>query len=468
MAPAVLDRPRDPVLADSEERLERYLQRRSLSGLVVREPVIPAEELPRVLRELEHGVIKDMGLGDRALEAVKRGEATIVMHPETGERRLVPVAKGGALGQGAVYQRNLPMPGTYDINPTLFAAKTARNQKTYAQIAHPGFGASFNQRVDAVGVVSRLLLIFEGTVTSTATPATVVPGAYPWNFAKSIVVSANGLNQLFACEGLDLRALMRVRNAKHFFDRESSFAIPGASSAGTLRLIWEIPLAYDDSLIGAVFAQTEETSLSITVTTPTSAEMFSANPPASFTNSNWRVVAEFYSIPTADSQAGRVIVIPDLTQLHGVVARDDGNVAAGSDHIAPLTRTGGILLRTLQRFDDPNPGDIDPGGSTLGGNITSHRFRYGGNVVPVDIPGFTKRLINEMDYGDAVLPSIDTVAAGTAASYIVDDYVIDSPLRDVIHLTGITEAQMINAVRAGLTINAGAKFHTVQEAMTAG
>jgi hypothetical protein len=42
-----------------------------------------------------------------------------------------------------------------------------------------------------------------------------------------------------------------------------------------------------------------------------------------------------------------------------------------------------------------------------------------------------------------------------------------SPMRDAIHMLGITEAQMVNSVNSGVTINAGAKVHTVQEAMVA-
>ena len=72
-----------------------------------------------------------------------------------------------------------------------------------------------------------------------------------------------------------------------------------------------------------------------------------------------------------------------------------------------------------------------------------------------------------MDYNDAILPTIDAVSGGAAPAYLVDDFVVDSPMRDAIHMLGITEAQMVNSVNSGVTINAGAKVHTVQEAMVA-
>src|SRR5205823_2148577 len=106
---------------------------------------------------------------------------------------------------------------------------------------------------------------------------------------------------------------------------------------------------------------TEETFLNLTVATAALLDLFSANGGA-YSASNWRVVTEFYSIPTVDSQNGRVLVLPDITQLHGIVARDDPFAAAG-DVTSPLTRTGGILLRILQRFDNATPGSLDPGGA---------------------------------------------------------------------------------------------------------
>jgi hypothetical protein len=380
----------------------------------------------------------------------------------------VPRVSGGALGTGAVYARNLPAPGSFVIDPVQFAMQTSRNRKTSVATPHPGFGSSFAFRADAVGIIGRMLLIFEGTYTSTATPATATR-QWPWNLAAQVTVSANGINNLFACDGADLRALMRVRNKDYFLDRESAFAIPGASASGGHRLVWELPLSYDDSLIGAVFAQTEETFLNVVVQTGASGSLFSANPGSYAAAANWRVMTEFYSIPQIDTKAGRMLLLPDITQLHGVVSRSDPLVLP--DTVSPLTRTGGILLRILQRLDnDPvQIGNVDPGAS-----VQSHRFRYGGNVVPLDVPGSIIRLQNEMDYGDAVLPASDVVSGGTPPAYMVDDFVVNSPLRDTIHLAGITEAQVINTLGAGtigtaVTITGGALgVHTVQEAMVAG
>lgn len=429
-----------------------------LSGFEIREPVAPPELIAEGLRQRHL-------FSDREWDMVQQGRAQLVERPDApeGQRlRVVPLVGGGSLGQGAIYQRNLPAPGSYVVDPVRFAALTSKNRKVSVGQAHPGYGAGVTFRFDAVGVIGRAILIFEGTGTSPAT-APVATRQWPWNFAKSWTLSANGINNLFACQGADLRVLGRVRNPRMLFDRESSFAIPANTASGTIRLIYELPLAFDDSLIGAVFAQTEETSLALTLTMAAQADLFTiAGNALTFTNATWRLITEFFSIPTVDDQDGRRLVIPDITQLHGVVSRDDPLTAVG-DVYSPLTRTGGILLRTLQRVDNLDAGSLDPTAS-----ITSHRFRYGGNVVPLEVPGSVARWQNEVDYGDAILPTSDAVSGGTAPAYMVDDFVVDSPVRDVIHMQGITEAQLINTIAAGTVVNAGAMVHTVQESMVAG
>lgn len=366
-----------------------------------------------------------------------------------------------ALGSGGVYERNLPAPGSFIIDPVEFAVRTSRNRKSNPPVAHPGFGSSWSQRIDAVGIVSRIFIMFEGTQTG-AVGAAAGTRQYPWNLLGRIRVSANGINNLFNCEGLDLRALMRVRRPYLWQDRHSLFVLPtGAANAQTLKLLWEVPLAYDDSLVGAIFAQTEETHLNVEVDVPSSAELYSANVPV-FSNSTWRILVEFFSIPIVDSKAGRKLVLPDITQLHGVITRDD-NLSAVGEHIAPLTRTGGILLRVMQRFDNTDAGNLD-----VAADVDAHGFRYGGNVDTIRYtPSEFALWQNELDYGDRVLPAADVVAAGSPPEYVVDDFVRASAVRDAVHMLGITEAQMVNQIRAAAAINAGAVVHTVQEAMVA-
>ena len=392
------------------------------------------------------------------LELLATGRAHVFV--KDGQELLLPSHRGGSVGSGAVYARNLPAPNTYRIDPVRFAILTSRNEKTYAAMSWPGFSSKVSQRIDKVGVVSKMWILFDGTMTPGASsPTTRQP--YPWNLISRLKVSANGISNLFYCDGLDLRALERVRKG-FFFDREQTMTLPtGGGAAVDLELIWEVPLAFDESLVGAVFAQTEDNELSVEIETPASNDVFATNAPTmagSFT-----VIVEFFSLPYEDSKEGRTLILPDIRQLHGVVAKDDAVTGVG-EHTVNLMRTGGILTRILQRFDNAYPGGA--GSDDLGNIISSHKFRYGSNVVPRDLPGAVLRRRNQADYGDRILPASDFNSGDV--DYFVDDFVKANSVRDVIHLLGVTEPQILNQIVSGTTVNSGAVMHTVQEHMVAG
>jgi len=161
----------------------------------------------------------------------------------------------GAVGTGAAYLKNLPAPNTYVIDAVTFAKETSRNRKAYPAQTVSGYGGQAGQKIDATGVVGRIRLIVKCTLTGSGVTGTAT-SQWPWNLVKQVTVAANGINNLFSCDGLDLRALQRVRNP-YFLDREAAYAIPVTSGTSAIVLIYEIPLAFDDeSLMGAVFAQT--------------------------------------------------------------------------------------------------------------------------------------------------------------------------------------------------------------------
>jgi len=298
-------------------------------------------------------------------------------------------------------------------------------------------------------------------MTNNGVAAPTPTSQWPWNILKTVTVAANGINNLFSCDGLDLRALQRVRNP-YFIDREAAFAITaGIGAVSNITLIYEIPLAFDDeSLMGAVFAQTQDTSLNWTVTLAAAADLFSAQNPAAFT-ATVQAVVDFYSIPYIDQSGQRLAVIPDLRRMHGFYAQTN---ALAATSYSPLMRVNGILARVLQRGDNAAgaAGDVD--WTSL---CTNHQFNYGSNVTPYDVPGVAQRMDNETDYGDQLLPSSDFISG--SVKYLCDDLVRDNALRDVIHLMGVTQPQMID-IFAGLVVTNGnnSVVRTAQEHMIAG
>jgi hypothetical protein len=394
------------------------------------------------------------------LELLGTGRALV--YRKDGRELLLPIFRGGSLGAGAVYARNLPAPGSYAIDPTRFAVLTSRNLKTYAAQAWPGFQQKISQRIDKVGIVSKVYIVGEITLTPGAMTPTVRT-TYPWNLIQRLKVSANGISNLFYCDGLDLRALMRARRASFFFDREQVNTIPAGGGAATnLKLIWEVPLAFDESLIGAIFAQTEDNELVVEIETPASTDIFATNPPV--VTGTFEVVCEYFSIPYEDTREGRVIVLPDIRNLHGFLAAETAVNGVG-EHTVNLMRTGGVLLRVLQRWDNAyatqGAGVDDP--ATV---IASHKFRYGGNVIPTDADGRMGLFLQQLRYGDHLIPAADLTAG--QVHYQSDDYVFANSVRDVIHLLGVTEPQILNQIAAGTVVNAGSSMHTVQEHMVAG
>jgi hypothetical protein len=394
------------------------------------------------------------------LALLATGRAFLVR--KSGRRLLIPAAAGGAVGSGAVYAKNLPKPGTYVLDPVRFAVETTRNRKWYPAKAWPGFGEKVSFPIDKTGVVSRLFVTYEGLMTGDGAVAPTVEGAFPWNLAKRFQVTANGLSNLVYAQGIDMRILERIRRG-FFFDRESIFTLPAAATATPIRLAWEIPLAFDESLVGAVYAQTEDTDMELEIQAPAASELFTAHAPVM--TGSFKVGVEFFSLPLDDSKEGRKVIIPDIRQLHGVIGKDDAITGTG-EHTVNLMRTGGILVRAFQRFDNayPDAGNLDPG--TL---INSHKFRYGSNVIPTDEPGRAIRKENERLYGDKMLPAADVDASITAGvNVLVDDFVAANSVRDVVHLLGTTQPQLLNEIDGTALIIAGAKVHTVQEHMVAG
>lgn len=394
------------------------------------------------------------------LELLATGRAFLAR--KDGHRLLVPMASGGAIGSGAVYAKNLPKPGTYVLDPVRFAVETTKNRKWYPAKAWPGHGEKVSFPIDKTGIVSRLFVTFEGTLQGDGAVAPTVEAAYPWNIAKRFQVTANGLSNLVYAEGIDMRVLERIRRG-FFFDRETVITLPAAATTVPIRLAWEIPLAFDESLVGSVYAQTEDTDMELEIQTETSANIWTAHAPTVV--GSFKVGVEFFSLPLDDSKEGRKVIIPDIRQLHGVIGKDDALTTVG-EHTVDLMRTGGILVRAFQRFDNAYP---DAGNLDIGTYVEAHKFRYGSNVIPTDEPGRAIRRENQHLYGDKILPAADVDASITAGvNVLIDDFVAANSVRDVIHLLGTTQPQLLNQIGAGAGLNAGAKVHTVQEHMVAG
>lgn len=352
-----------------------------------------------------------------------------------------------AVGTGSVTLQNIPAV-PYVIDPDAFFAMTNKNVLTAKTLAAPGAGSFVPQQLPQVGIISKLQLVFEGTVT-VDTAAATSSMRWPYGLLSNFTLSANGQNELINLDGEDLTALRFLRYPA--FDDEVD-VFPGTLGGGDtvavgtydLYLTWEVPIAMDDtSLIGALYAQSSATNLNVRLGQAINAQLFSANPGNVTIDGTFSLVVTNYEIPF-DAQGN--IVIPDLTRMHGLNAVDTAFTQTG-DVPTSLIRSAGVLERLLVSMVSGSNARLSALPSAAAANtIDAVRLQYGGNQTPYNYdPAAALLSINNQHYG-----------APVPYERLVFDFVRENPARDVILLQGVTELQVVPTVNSAATITAGA------------
>jgi hypothetical protein len=254
---------------------------------------------------------------------------------------------------GAAFLRNLPANGAYDVNEGVFNTETERNDVPLQSLAFTGLGgAAMDARIPNNGILASVRVSVEGTLN--VATAAVTPGyQWPWNLLKRITFNANGQTSLISAEGLDLRARRQrlYRNPTDPIAKAPSIDAVGNSTGASIpvatypvSLQWDIPITHDEaSLIGGLFAQSDQNYLSVKLTPAQSADLFSGAGVASFTATTVRLTVTFFDIPLVPVQGRDMVVIPNLAWLHGYLSGDMAFANTG-DVRAPFIRTAGQLL----------------------------------------------------------------------------------------------------------------------------
>ncbi|MFA5711813.1 hypothetical protein [Mycolicibacterium sp.] len=360
-----------------------------------------------------------------------------------------------AVGTGSETLQNIPNVN-FVVDPPAFFAQTSKNVATPKSRSTPDPGGFFTEALPQAGVVSKILLHFVGEIT-VVTAAATSSARWPYGLLDAFQLSANGQNDLVQCDGLDLHALRFVRYPSY---DESVDAFPGTVGGGDtvatgshdLHLTWEIPIAMDDTtLVGSLYAQSAATNLQVRAAVATMAQMFSANPGNVTLSGQWYITTTFFDIPVDGD--GRII-IPDLSQLHGINAVDYPFTSVGEVR-TPLIRSAGTLMRLLvsaQRAAN-NPLSALPA-ATSANKITDLRLEYGGNRRPyVFSPSSTLLAINNQHYG-----------APVPYDRMVLDFVRENPLRDRVLMQGVTELAAVPTIGSGVSVTDG-RVRLVQETL---
>jgi hypothetical protein len=366
---------------------------------------------------------------------------------------------------GAAFLRNLPAQGSYDVNEAVFNTETERNDVPLQSQAFTGLGgAAMDLRIPNNGILASIRVSVEGTLT--VATANVTPGyQWPWNLIKRATFNANGQTSLISTEGLDLRARRQrlYRNPVDPIAKAPSIDSVGNGTGAAITpasypisLQWDIPVTHDEaSLVGGLFAQSDQNYLSIKLTPAQLTDLFTGAGVVSFTNTVVRVTVTFFDIPLVPVQGRDTVVIPNLAWLHGYLSGDFPYANTG-DVRAPFIRTAGQLLAYAFYLDNGGQAIIDPLA------LNEARFTYGGNRKPrVFNPVSHLMEKNARDYNG-------TIKAGSSGSIAVFDFEGDNPARDLVYPKGVTELAVEVNIPTGTTINANARVHFVEDTLYAG
>lgn len=321
---------------------------------------------------------------------------------------------GSALVQGVQGISSPPMM----VNPDLFFKATRRQRfPMQPKKAINGLGSADVVTLLQDGIVAALEVRVSGTITFGGTIGTTTMSYnYPFNLA-TFALSANGQSTLISARGIVVRSMEFIANPKIDDNGLTQTFSATAASEGTLKMpiddwgtnssnqlnpgtnvpaaaaysvdiSYLLPIAADQrSLIGALFAQTSASNLTLTINwagqgaaaagTSNTGLVSAMGAAATFASAlNYEVVGLAYSIPIVNGQP----VIPDLSTFHGVSEIQYAGLTQGVNQ-PPLSGTGvgRTLLRLVSQVTSGTPpvplAVNDTNYSTVG-------WAYGGNTVP--------------------------------------------------------------------------------------
>ena len=290
---------------------------------------------------------------------------------------------------------------TSSVNAAAFFANTRRKrfqEKSISSFA--GLGASDQFTIIQSGIIAALDLHVSAKITATVAGATSTTSRWPYDLIKKVILTANGTTNLVSCSGAKLAAYRFMSNPG-LTDRGVPQQVGGASvTQGTLSLASEswglgqdsdivsgsydielyfrIPLAADlVKLLGAVFGQTQATSLNVEIDWANASDLFVIGGEDTVVVESLGVLCEgiVFSIPYGpDGQ----IVIPNLSAYHKYIEYLDFAVGTGLYGSTLVGQgVGQLLNRILFRlWSDGAPVEISAANFGLIG------WQYGGDQIP--------------------------------------------------------------------------------------
>ena len=370
------------------------------------------------------------------------------------------------------------------VNPMAFFAGTRRNRLQQANQAWQGLGFTDTIRILRAGVVSEIMIQLSGTVTVNLAAGTVATtGRWPYDIIRNCRFTANGQTNLINLSGDKLKAY-EVIHRTDFTDKATAqngpgafpgvatnqgtlamnsevwglgtgvTAIPGAPTAYPFNLAWIVPIAYDqETLAGAIFAQTSSTALELNIDWAPSTDLFVATGAATVViAATLKVLVTSYSIPT-DGKGG--IYIPDLSAFHALQQTKVTPTQGLNEIILSGQGVGRQLLRIYaQGWNNTTQTQIAITDLTVG----QFGLRYGNNDTPENLmSGTIARQVAERTFNSDI---------AALRGYLCLDFVSQFAYRDSIDEGTASEIRMLIEYLAALPANASVEY--VQETLASG
>jgi hypothetical protein len=363
-------------------------------------------------------------------------------------------------GTSAVQSQNIP-DQPFVVSPDEFFAMTSRQEAPFETVAAGSSviqGMTWSKQLPQTGIISRVKMIFEGTLVVTGAGVTT-SARWIHGLLDYLALSVNGQNNLISLDGPDLQAQRFVRNPAY---EDAVDVFPGSVGGGNviaagtypIYVTWDLPIAMDDtSLVGALYAQSGSTTITLDRRLATNAQLFSANPANATLSGTFKSSVTRFSVPRS-AQEGGPLVIPDLSRLHSINAIELPITATGDVRL-PMIRSAGSLARLFfSGLSAPNTRLSAQPSAAAANKINAIRLEYGAAQVPYNYdPAAMLLAQNNNNYG-----------APAPYGRLVMDFVRENAPRDMVILQGVTELALVPTINSAVVL-AGATGRLVQETL---
>jgi hypothetical protein len=356
------------------------------------------------------------------------------------------------MGKGSVHTPdfvNHPSRGLVIRDEGTFAELTQRNDIQLNSVPLPTgvVGENVKFRVPNRGIASELRLHFDlSVVVSSYQTSLVARSKWPQGLIKKLRVTANGTD-VINCNGTDLAALREMVTPGASYAALESHTVSAANGTYDVDFVLSVPLATDQStLMGAIFAETDDTYLEVDIQFESASELFAAGGTTALAYSgSVRPTLTTFDVPKVNTAQGMASIVPDLSIIH-MLNSHDVFINANGEQQAKVSRASGTLMRlAAQVWDASAYAAIDPL------TIPSYGFRYGQN-----------QQLRKQSGRDMQFTCARNYHAPLSRGYVSWDLVADNSRRDTIVPADVIDLEA-NIDLGSLTVAAGDYIHLFEQ-----